>query len=268
MDAPLNPGDQLWIKKGNDGTETSVLLSELLDELPIRKVYINEEPYEIPSALFINELPANGKEEVQDGDCIRFKMPDTVQDVLQYAGLKSILEELLPFNLFINGKQERFPTFSGAIYTNGKSTHFNHRMAEGDRLTLLRRKPVTVNEMIAVLNSDQKDHIKVTFNGEPLTLNNITCTVYRGETPLRGTDFLLNGEQIHIKYEKVSSFIFQDLFRYIEIEFPQDNPSGFHLMRNKQEVTFYDEIYDGDQLEIIWFQTNRKHSSISKPVRN
>ena len=269
LDASLNPGDQLWIEKGKDGTETSVILSELLDELPKRQIYINEEEYEINSTLFMNGIPVNGHEEVHDGDQILFKMPDTIQDALMFAGLKSILNELVPFHLFINGQQESFPAFSGAVYVNGKKAQFNKRISDGAHLTLIRRKQVTVNDLLNVYNTniDAENQISVTFNDKPLILTNKSCTVYRNDTPLNHTDILLNGEQIHLNYEYGSSFIFQDLFRYVEIEFPQDKPGGFHLMRNKQEVTFYDEIHDGDQLEIVWFHTNGNPSTINKPVR-
>ena len=267
LDAALNPGDQLWVEKGNDGTETSVILSEFLDELPKRRIYINEEEYEIYSSLFMNGLQADGREEVHDGDQILFKMPDTVEDALMFAGLKSIVDELTPFNLIINGQQESFPPFSGAVYVNEKEAQFNHRISDGDHLTLIRRKPVTVNDLLTIYNTDEENHISVTFNNEPLILTNKSYTIYRNDTLLNNTDILLNGERIHLKYESKSSFIFQDLFRYVEIEFPQDKPGGFHLMRNKQEATFYDEIHDGDQLEIVWFHTHGNPSTISKPVR-
>ena len=267
LDAALSPGDQLWIEKGKDGTESSVMLSELLDELPRRKIYINDDPYEIDSTLFINGKPAHCHEEVHDGDQILFKMPDTVQDALLFAGLNSILDELMPFTLLINGKQESFPSFSGAIYINHREVQLNDRIADGDHLTLLRRKPVTVKDLQTVYGTGNENKITITFNGKSLILVNEPYTVYRKDTPLNTTDILLNDEHIHLKYENRPSFTFQDLFRYIEIDFPKDTPGGFHLLRNKEEVTFYDEIHDGDHLEIVWFHTHGQPNAKNKPVR-
>ncbi len=264
LDSPLTPGDQLWIDKGKDGSETSVILRELLDELPMREIYINEEKYEIPCTLFMNGFPADGHEDIHDGDRIAFKMPETVQDALLFAGLNSILDELVPFNLVINGRLESFVSFSGAIYVNGKGVSFNHRIADHDRLTLVRRKAITVKDLIGVYKAEEINQISVTFNGQPLTLTNNSYTVYREDKSLSDTDILFNGEQLKINFNKESAFIFQDLFRYIEIELPKNNPGGFHLMRNKQEVTFYNEIQDGDQLEIVWFNSQNYPTKVNR----
>ncbi|MFE7151875.1 hypothetical protein, partial [Heyndrickxia sporothermodurans] len=59
-------------------------------------------------------------------------------------------------------------------------------------------------------------------------------------------------DEIELKFYKIEPFIFQDIFRYVDISMPHNSNGKFELLNNKESVTFYDTISEGDQLEIIW----------------
>ena len=46
--------------------------------------------------------------------------------------------------------------------------------------------------------------------------------------------------------------MFQDLFRHVEIDLPQNTTSQFMLSKNDKESTFFDTVAPGDDLKILW----------------
>ncbi len=91
--------------------------------------------------------------------------------------------------------------------------------------------------------------IEVTFNGEPITLKQQQLVIKRNEETLDEDTILHHGDELTIVTNKVRPFIFQDVFRYTDIDL--NNVKGYEVLRNGQPANFHEQITDGDKLEII-----------------
>ena len=97
-----------------------------------------------------------------------------------------------------------------------------------------------------------KQSVPVFFNGKKINLSKTVTEIQKDGRTLSEDDSLFDGDSITISEKVNEPFIFQDVFKYVEIEKP-DNPSvRFKLLRNEKETTFFEEIHPGDKLEIVW----------------
>ena len=94
--------------------------------------------------------------------------------------------------------------------------------------------------------------IPITFNGNHVILSKSLAEFYRNNEQLTEDDLIEAGEQISYVQHKMEPFMFQDLFRHVEIDIPQNTTSGFTLIKNEQEATFFDPIASGDDLKILF----------------
>ena len=69
-------------------------------------------------------------------------------------------------------------------------------------------------------------------------------------------DPVFPGDSIEMEEQPTSAFIFQDLFNAVEISMPSHSNGHFVLLKNGIETTFYEEIQQGDALEIVWPQSS------------
>ena len=94
--------------------------------------------------------------------------------------------------------------------------------------------------------------IPVTFNEKALHLTKKITEFKRGNEVLSLDDPIHDGDVITFEQQKLEPFIFQDLFKHVEIKMPQKAPGRFTLLRNNQQTTFYGKIEPGDDLKIEW----------------
>lgn len=252
LDDALSAGDRITIEKGEDGQEPTIFVRDFLDDIPKKSISINHEECRIEGMIILNGKKATGDEAIQDRDILTLDFPETVEQVLHFIQLDPILEEIKPFSLTINNEIKTFPNLTGDIYINGKKGYLNSPIEDGDEIILTRRKPIFLETILSSLEYDNTSSIIVFFNGRKICIKTKNQEVYRKGEKLSEDTALLAGDQLSLSKSNVADFIFQDLFRYVDIQIPKNQAGGFTLLRNKQAVTFYEPIFDGDQLELIW----------------
>ena len=78
---------------------------------------------------------------------------------------------------------------------------------------------------------------------------------------LKENERLRHGEKLTLVHHKPTPFIFQDVFRHVDIDLPKVANSRFILMKNNIETGFHEEIHPGDDLRIMWpAMVNNQHS--------
>lgn len=252
LDTFINNGDQINIIKGKDGLPPHVKIKDLLDEIPSKQVYINEKPVTISTVIKKNGDIVSFEEILADGDSIELFFPTNIEELLHTLNMIDILHELKPFRLKVNGKETFFPFQSAKITINSEDAKLSSLFHHMDRITIERRHPLTVKDFAKLKNLQLENYIHVYFNGEKVKISKPLTEIIRSGQPLSSDEYILYGDEIELKFYKIEPFIFQDIFRYVDISMPHNSNGKFELLNNKESVTFYDTISEGDQLEIIW----------------
>ncbi|MFD6207019.1 MULTISPECIES: hypothetical protein [unclassified Peribacillus] len=74
----------------------------------------------------------------------------------------------------------------------------------------------------------------------------------RDDVLLDENEIILSGDSLSFVQQKPEPFIFQDIFRHIEIDFPRQGNKRFILIKNEQETTFQEQVSPEDRLKILW----------------
>lgn len=100
-----------------------------------------------------------------------------------------------------------------------------------------------------------KQEISVTYHQKKVVLEKMLLEFYRNGTKLSEDDFIEKGDHLQVMVKRKEPFIFQDIFRFVDIEKPK-GAGIFELKKNGEEASFYDFIENGDVLEIHWQKKN------------
>src|SRR5699024_8248774 len=100
------------------------------------------------------------------------------------------------------------------------------------------------------LEKQSTHEIEITFNGVPVKMTQQTLGVWRDNELLQLTDIVANNDVLHLKKQASKPFIFQDVFRYVDID--TKSSGAYSLFRNGEPATFHDPIMYGDELMIEW----------------
>ncbi|WP_062110198.1 cell division protein FtsA [Bacillus niameyensis] len=252
LEDSISDGDQIHIQNGKDGEKSKIKIRELIDEIPEKTAIINGKPYEIQTAISKNGKRSSLDEWIDDGDHISVSFPETISELLKALNLNELSSLLQPFMIKLNGKEMFFPHFSGEIWLNGKEVKGSHSLPNKLELTIVRKLIPTVRNLATLLQHSLAKSITVFYNDEQITMTNNSAEYYRNGTELDLDEEIHFGEKIEYKQKPSLGFIFQDIFKYVAVEKPDNASGNFSLKINDEEATFYSSIKDGDRLEIIW----------------
>ncbi|MGM0842677.1 MAG: cell division protein FtsA [Bacillota bacterium] len=256
LDEKINHNDMITVHKGENGTSPYVTIGDLLDTSS-KQIVIDENPFLLAPLVYRNDQPASLEEIIQDRDSIRIELMESLFDVLKYSGYEEWLESTKPYRISINGKDTFFPAYSGKLFINGFEAKLSSKIQQGDIISYKPGFTPTVKEILAKKQLTTGASITITFNGKKVELMKESSRVYRNGNRLEMDDRLISGDSIEVEEQQISSFIFQDLFNTVEINMPSHANGSFVLLKNGEETTFYEEIQQGDELEIVWPQSTR-----------
>ncbi|MEC2325533.1 cell division protein FtsA [Lederbergia lenta] len=244
-------GDNIVIQKGLDGHESVTKIGDLL-ELHSSIVTINKELYEVTPSILNNGKQAKIDDLVQDRDRISVYSPETIEELLMSLHLNDLLQNIRPFILTLNNKEINISAFSSKVIVNGKVAKYTDNFLNQANITIEKNMNPTVANLVALEKQQLKQSITVMFNDVPVEIEKNIIELIRNNNSLNEHDLLSSHDVIEWKTQDTSPFIFQDIFKYIDIEKPINATGNFKLLINKKEATFYTPIIQGDHLELLW----------------
>lgn len=246
----VNQYDDITIEKGKDGAAAHVTIQELLGDIPNIDIYFNDKQYTLNPAFYVNEHIETNDYVIKDKDKITIKKITTIEDFLTYYNIdyESMSQH---FSVYINEQKINLPAGKTQIFHNQKQAKVDDRLYHNDTIELKMAKKQTVQDVLDYLKKDYWHSITIHFNQQPVILKERKLTVRKQGTELDlETNVSLN-DQLDIQERKTNAFIFQDVFRYIDLDLSQVR-GNFQLYKNGELTTFHDPIQTGDHLEIIW----------------
>jgi cell division protein FtsA len=252
LDSIVQNGDHLIVEKGMDGYPASVKINELVDEVPSKVVSINGENVKIKATIHKNGRQATGVEIIEDHDVIACHFPQTIEQLLKSIHQDELLQAVQPLGVQLNRKPVSFPQFSGKISKNGTDVQATASFEHGDQLIITRRVAPLVKDFAELQHISLKDSISVFFKGEKVLLTQEKIVLLRNGKELEETVTIENGDSLQTLNKNAHPFIFQDIFRFIDLTIPTTGVKGFKLLRNETEVGFYEPLAAGDRLDIVF----------------
>ncbi|MGM9927099.1 MAG: cell division protein FtsA [Bacillus sp. (in: firmicutes)] len=252
LDDEVTANDHIYVEKGVDGTQPEIKVRDLLDEIPRKTIIINDTKYTLEAVIKKNGAVCDAEENIEDRDDIVCKLPETIEALLRALGLHQLLSHVQPYTITINDKVCTLNKFSGKIIKNNLTAQLTSSFDDGDHITIERLSPPSVLDISQSLNLNLVHSTPVTFNGNLITLTKTATEFYRDDRLLQERDSIQCGDTIKIVQKKMEPFIFQDVFRHVDIHLPNNANSRFILVKNNKETGFHEQLEPGDDLRIMW----------------
>src|SRR5699024_5741435 len=178
----------------------------------------NGEKESIQSVYFVNGYEEKAYYIIQDKDKISNHIQTTIDEFLndkyQYL-LKQLYNSLI---ITLNRREIKINQKSPQIYQNNNKTRISTQIKNGDNLIIKEPVPVTIRTLMKKLDKMPTHTIEVTFNGELVEMSKKQIVIYRNEQELSQAEKIHNGDILTAEETSPRPFIFQDVFRYVDIE--------------------------------------------------
>ncbi|WP_417899298.1 pilus assembly protein PilM [Bacillus haimaensis] len=247
----IQNGDSIEVIKGVDGVSAAATVSDVIGEdLPSYPVKLNGTTLVIKPTLLINGESASFDRDLRDRDRIVFHYPTSIRELLTHLD-QNEESDFSPFVLYLNDEKTKFEHFSKTLYVNGKKASLQDNFSPGDEIECKEGSQATVKMVSMIQNYETRQEISVIYNGQKVILHKTLLEFYRNGVLLTEDDTLSNGDHLQLMVRRKEPFIFQDIFRFVEIEKPH-GAGSFILQKNGADSSFYDFIQQGDVLDIKW----------------
>lgn len=250
VDHIVQDGDEILIKKGSNGKTPHVTIEEIIDDIPSMTVYFNDKKHLLKPTYAVNGQVKPKEYMITDRDKITVHQPKTIKDFFVFMNQNNF-DATKYFSVFLNNKRINITKGQTKILINGQQVKSNHLLKNNDYIEVITAIRPSTKDLLKQENHTYWHTINVSFNGEKINMKQQQLTILRNGLEINPDTALKQDDHIEIINKKVNSFIFQDVFRYVDIDL--DHVKGtFKIFKNNKPTTFYDIINDGDQLSIHW----------------
>ena len=245
----VKENDRIYIIKGKDGKSPDMTIAELVGEIEAVECYVNDEKVTIEPQYIVNGQVVDPNYKINDNDNIVVRIPETYGELLEALHIES--NDHFDFIVYVNGRPLKFDNARSKLMVNGQPVSLSHPIKKYERLEILPSEPITVEKVLHKLEKQRYYSINVMFNNEPVTLKQTLVTVKRNDELLADDELVYANDHLTIEEEKWKEFIFQDVFRYIDIDLAQKS-GNYEVLCNNEPANFNNVIRDGDQLSLIF----------------
>ncbi|MEK3954303.1 pilus assembly protein PilM [Psychrobacillus sp. FSL K6-1464] len=247
----IQNNDKIELLEGIDGKEGMATVRDLLDDATIKSITFQGVMYIVEPSVQINGKKVSLDTMLQENDKITVETPQTVEQVLYAIHKENYLTQLHPYTVTINNKNHFIPPFSTKLSLNGSPVKLSYSVQENDIIQMETHNSPTLEQLANQLDKKLVDQIKITFQNNTLELSRDCAVVHKNNVQLSSKDIIANESKIQWQDINSSPWIFQDVFRFTEWTMPEQAGS-FQILKNGNPSRFDEEIFGGDQLEIVF----------------
>ncbi|MCK1996726.1 pilus assembly protein PilM [Psychrobacillus psychrodurans] len=247
----IQNNDKVELLEGIDGKEGFATVRDLLDDATIKSITFQGVMYIVEPTVKLNGKKVSLDTVLQENDKITVETPQTIEQVMYAIHKENFLTQLQPYTVTINNKNHFIPTLSSRLFLNGSPAKLSYPVQENDIIQLETSGSPTLEQLTNQLDRKLVDQINVVFQNNPVELSKECAIVHKDNVQLNSNDIIPN--ESNIQWQEVNStpWIFQDVFRFTEWNMPTQAGS-FQILKNGQPSRFDEEIFGGDQLEIVF----------------
>ena len=247
----IQNNDRIELLEGIDGKEGMATVRDLLDDATIKSITFQGAMYIVEPMVKINGTSVSLEAMLQENDKVTVETPQTVEQILHAIHKENYLTQLQPYTVTVNNKKHYIPAFSAKLLLNDSPVKLSYSVQENDIIQLQNHSSPTLEQLANQLEKKLVDKIKITFQNKLVELSRDCAIVYKNNVQLSPTDIIPNESNIQWLDANGSPWIFQDVFRFTEWTMPE-HAGSFQILRNGEPSRFDEEIFGGDQLEIVF----------------
>lgn len=250
MKAIIRQGDSITLHPGQRGHTPTVRVADLLDEARAKVIHFQQREYVLEPTVIINDVPASLETVLQQNDHVAITLVDTIADFLTVTAQQSILEQVQPYMILLDGKPLTIPEFSAQLLLNERRVKAHYPLQHGDQLSVTLSAAPTAQMIADYLNIVLEDHIHITFQQQALSLHRTITSFSMNGVRIDTHSAVPSGAVITTVKKESSPWQYQDVFRYSSWQLPTDFKGTFAILRNGERCGFDEPIFGGDTLEI------------------
>ncbi|PZX06927.1 cell division protein FtsA [Psychrobacillus insolitus] len=249
--AKIKHNDIIELLEGQDGLPAQATIKDLLDEVTTRSITFQNITYRIEPIVKVNNEQIPLDSPLKERDHITVETSNSIEKVLLYIQQESYIKQLKPYTIEINKKNHFLPDFTPQLLLNETLVNLQYPIQHKDILCIKDIKFPTLQQLADFLEKKLSDRIKVKFQHQEVELIRENSLVRLEDKVLSPNDEIPNGSSLVWDETNNNSWIFQDVFRFVDWTYP-NNVSSFKILKNGNVSGFDDEIFGGDELEIIF----------------
>lgn len=251
VDDQIKHGDELFVEKGADGNPPHVTVEDIIGKYDPYTISFNGEQYQVLPEVKINESEGSFDTVVKDHDMITVKPHLTLKEWLERNQFNYVIEKNNSFQIKIDEENVTLDAFSAKLLLNDKEATLSQTLKKNDKIFYQPMKALNAEVLAQYLNLELTHSLNVTFNNKPVTITKAIRKMYKDQHVLSENDNIEPLSTINIKEleDEATTFVFQDVFRYVELNV-HELKGNVMILINGQPATFLDEITAGDQLEV------------------
>ncbi|MBV4423798.1 cell division protein FtsA [Clostridium tyrobutyricum] len=211
------------------------------------------------SSIFINGVKKSIDEEVREGDNIELKY--SINGKNAGPRVKDYIDNIYSVSFFINNIIDNLEP---VIYINNKKSELNTFIRENDRVDIIYPRTLgdykryfvdSKDDFIYYLNDNKLEDEYIIEEGDRISRISkekseiAVDSVKKDEENYNEITLTANGQNIKLKGKK--KYIFVDIFNHIEFDL-SSSKGELYLHLNGKNAGYYDELSQGDVIEIGW----------------
>lgn len=248
---PISDADQIELLPGQNGTDASATIRDLLEETVTIHATIDGVSVKLEPEITINGVLQSIESNVQDRDKITISQSKTVASALAKINRSKLLEENA-FIVSINQKSVALKKRHTEFFIGKTPIRPSYVIKEGDFITLQKPHLPTIDEVAIEIGKKSVDEMTVTFNESVITIRKPRLSILLNGQSATGTEVVKPGDKLDFSSLDDSPIVFSDIFAFTDYNLPENTSSNYQLLRNGSKIGFNDEIFGGDVLEIIF----------------
>ena len=253
----LNAGDELEVIPATHGQGASGTLADLIPTIPARRIWIDDEPFAVESAIHINGRVSSLQTKLKDRDQISITWP-TVGDVIGNER-KVVLEEQLHTGVNQRPLTLRHIHYRVAASPDGSAfAVVDDPIADGLRLYLVAQPGPTVRDAlrIAGIAYTETAPFQLSVNGKPETFRKQSPIIVNGKEVSPDAD-LHDGDQITyappVERSDSPISISDVIYRLGDnLKMQALGKSRLVMKRNGETADFTTVLAHNDVVEVYW----------------
>ncbi|WP_342598636.1 cell division protein FtsA [Psychrobacillus sp. FSL H8-0483] len=243
--------DKIELIEGKDGNVGTASVRDLLDEASVKTITFQGVKHIVEPTVQVNGERVSLETSLVERDKITVETPHTIEQLLHAIQKENYLTQLKPYTISINNKNHYIPSFSTTLLLNGNAVKLQYPVQDNDVLQMNIATAPTLQQLSDHLEKKLLDRITIKFQQETIELFKESAKVISENTILSPSDLIPNGTALQWEEVNTSAWIFQDVFRFSEWTLPE-NAGSFQIIKNGLASRFDEEIFGGDELEIIF----------------
>lgn len=248
LDTPIKNNDEISFIPGAKGKNAVCVVGDLVEPLPTKSIYFQEEEAAIPPLLVINGQPASLEERIQDRSKIIYRERKNLGEVMEYLGIsKKVKKEILTFTQ--NGQLKTLEVNPFHLLVNERQGHLEDIVRKGDRLKLIKNSDFPRVEDILDLK-EQKIKISFNFREVEIPLNKVSVFV-NGE-PVTEDYIIQEGDQVTTVLKDREMYL-ANVLSFVNFAItPPQGKRKLIMKVNGQEASFTTSVQEGDSVQVQW----------------